>query len=171
MIVGNGDIATSLKLSMRPYDERFVFFASGVSNSKETDEDEYLREKRLLLQQDTKKHLVYFSSLAVFDGTSRYVEHKKEMEIMVRAVLDHYTIIRLGNITWGNNPHTLINYFKNKIKTSDNWMHEVQDVYRYVVEEPEFLHWIELIPDWNCEMSIIGRMMKVEDIIAKYVLV
>lgn len=74
-----------------------------------------------------------------------------------------YTIIRLGNITWGDNPNTLINYLK------INPTAEVRDVYRYVVEKDEFLHWINLIPNFNCEMNIPGKRMKVKDIVKEYV--
>jgi hypothetical protein len=47
-IVGNGDIASALKDLNK---DRWIFFASGVSNSRETDEDEYAREMSLLLEQ------------------------------------------------------------------------------------------------------------------------
>ena len=52
-IVGHGDIASVL--SDR---EDRIYFASGVSNSQETRESEYAREKTLLLQQEKIRHLV-----------------------------------------------------------------------------------------------------------------
>src|SRR3989344_344842 len=103
-IVGNGDIASVL-----PNKKNRLFFASGVSNSQETRESQYTREKNLLLKQDRKLHVVYFSTLAVLYGNNRYVQHKREMEELIKQELPRYTIMRLGNITWGTNPHTIIN--------------------------------------------------------------
>ena len=108
-IIGNGDIASVL-----PDRDNLLFFASGVSNSGETRESEYRREKDLLLAQNNQSHLVYFSSLAVFYGETRYTRHKKEMEGLVETYFPAHTIIRLGNIDFGDNPHTLINFFKDK---------------------------------------------------------
>ena len=157
MIIGNGDIASAL-----PHREDLLFFASGVSNSKELRESEYEREKDLLLKQDKTKHIVYFSSLVVFYGHTRYTKHKKLMELLVKTCFENYTIIRIGNITWGTNPHTLINYLKAHPKA------EIKDEYRYVCDKEEFLHWINLIPQWNCEMNITGRKMKVAEIVKEY---
>jgi nucleoside-diphosphate-sugar epimerase len=160
MVIGNGDIASALEEVDR---DDLLFFASGVSNSLEIRESEYEREVNLLLNQPVMKHLVYFSSLAVFYSDTRYAWHKKEMEGLVKNVFQRYTIIRLGNITWGNNPNTIINFFKNKL--SNNEPIEIRDEYRYVVWLEEFLHWINMIPDWSCEMNIPGEMMKIEEIV------
>jgi hypothetical protein len=161
MIVGHGDIASVL-----PDRKDFVYFASGVSNSQETREEEFERERRLLLEQDESKHLVYFGSLAIFYGDNAYVHHKINMEQTVKDVFKQHTIFRIGNISWGNNPHTLINFIRGKIKNGEPY--EVQDVYRYVVDKEEFLHWIDLIPDRSCEMNVPGRRMKVKDIVNEY---
>ena len=162
MIVGNGDIASVLK------DRKgFCFFASGVSNSQEKRESEYQREKNLLLEQNKQLHLVYFSSLGVLDGNTRYYQHKKEMEEIVKT-FRHYTIIRLGNIIWGKNPHTLINAMRKFHELGREL--EIKDVYRYLVDKDEFLYWVNLIPKWSCEMNIPGRRMKVKDIVKEFVL-
>jgi hypothetical protein len=162
MIIGHGDIASVLKDR-----EDWIYFASGVSNSQETRESEYQREIDLLMDQNTLKHLVYFSSLAIFYSDTRYTQHKLYMESLIKNNFDHYTIVRLGNITFGKNPHTLINYFKNQKKNHEKI--EVQDTYRYIVDKNEFLYWIDLIPDWNCEFNITGRRMKVKEVIKEYV--
>lgn len=161
MIVGHGDIASVLKDR-----KNYIFFASGVSNSSETRESEYQREVSLLLKQNKKRHLVYFGSLAIFyNPNTRYARHKKYMEDLVRKNFIHHTIIRMGNITWGKNPHTLINYFKNAIKKREKL--KIQDVYRYLIDKKELLHWIKLIPDWNCEMNLTGKPMKAREIVKK----
>lgn len=157
MIIGDGDIASVL-----PEREDLLFFASGVSNSQETDESEYEREFALLFQQDRSAHIVYFSSLAVLSGASRYLQHKREMEVAVKQVFPKHTIVRIGNILWGDNPHTLINYLR------ANPDAEVRDEYRYVVDQDEFLYWVNLIPDWSSEMNIPGKRMKVKEIKDEY---
>lgn len=164
MIVGNGDIASVL-----PSNKSHLFFASGVSNSQEIRESQYKREKNLLLKQDRKSHLVYFSSLAVLYGKNRYVQHKKEMESLIKQEFPRYTIIRIGNITWGTNPHTLINYFRRQLRAGKPI--KIQDTYRYIIDKDEFLHWIGLIPNWSCEMNITGRRMKVKEIVDEYCLI
>ena len=113
MILGNGDIASVLETVDK---EDRIYFASGVSNSQEKRESEYQREIDLLLKQNKTKKLVYFSSLCVFYSNNRYSAHKRIMENLVKDNFSNYTIVRMGNITWGNNPHTIINFFKNKIK-------------------------------------------------------
>lgn len=157
MIIGSGDVASVL-----PKRDDLLFFASGVSNSQEKKESAYKREIKLLLSQPPDAHLVYFSSLSVFYSDSRYAEHKRNMEFLVKLHFATYTIMRIGNIAWGKNPHTLINYLRAHPKA------EIQDVYRYVITQDEFLHWINLIPDWSCEMNCPGERLKVIKIKEKY---
>lgn len=163
MIIGNGDIANALREVDR---DDLLFFASGVSNSQETREEEFSREQDLLLSRNPKEHIVYFGSLSVFYADTRYTVHKREMEGLVKTGFKHWTIIRLGNITWGDNPHTLINFLRNKIKNNEPI--DVQDTYRYIISKVEFLHWIKLIPYWTCEMNLPGTRMKVEEIVNNY---
>ncbi len=161
-IIGSGDVASAI-----PDRVGLCFFASGVSNSQETRESEYQREKDLLSDQSKNLHLVYFSSLGVLNGKTRYYEHKREMEEIVKT-FRLYTIVRLGNITWGDNPTTFINYLKNKIKTGQPY--EIKDEYRYIVDKDEFQYWLNLIPGWTCELSIVGRRMKVSEVVKEYIL-
>ncbi len=162
-IVGEGDIASVLKER-----DGVLFFASGVSNSQETQESEYQREKDLLMEQDKDKRLVYFGSLSIFYGETRYTQHKKEMEELVKDNFDKYCIVRIGNIDFGDNPHTLINTLRAKVEKQEPL--QILDVERYVVDQEEFLHWINLIPDFNCEINIPGKRMKVTEIVKEYVL-
>lgn len=159
-IIGNGDIAKVLaKINIG----NKLIFASGVSNSQETRETEYKREVDLLMSQSKNQHIVYISSLCVLYAENRYAYHKKHMEDLIKKHFFSYTIIRIGNITWGTNPHTIINFFKKKIEREEDF--EVKDVYRYLVDKDEFLYWIKLIPDWSCEINIPGRRIKVFQIV------
>jgi len=167
-IVGNGDIAMALREGGIDSSD-LTFFCSGVSNSQETRESEYQREIDLLLEQNCY-HLIYFSSLCIFYSNSRYARHKRLMEEWVKGGPQGYTtILRMGNITWGNNPHTLINTLRERERLG--LPQNIQDVYRYIVDKDEFLHWVCLIPDtFNCEMNIPGRRLKVADIYHEFVL-
>ena len=158
MIVGDGDIASVLTDR-----EGFLFFASGVSNSQEMRESEYQREADLLMSQNKDLHLVYFSSLAVFEKDTRYFRHKKHMENLVKTNFPKHTIVRIGNITWGTNPRTLIN----DMRAHPN--RPIRDEWRYIVDVDEFLYWINLIPDWNCEMNVPGKRMKIKEVVDVYV--
>jgi UDP-2-acetamido-2,6-beta-L-arabino-hexul-4-ose reductase len=157
VIIGSGDVAQAL-----PDRDDLTFFASGVSDSSCTDEHKYDREVRLLLSQDSRAHIVYFSSLAVFFSDTRYTQHKRYMETLIRENFPTYTIVRIGNIDWGSNPHTLINYLRAHPKA------KVKDEYRYVVDKDEFLYWVDAIPPWNCEMNVVGERLKVKQIREKY---
>lgn len=158
MIIGKGDIASVLK----DRKDR-TFFASGVSNSAETRKSEYEREVKLLVKQDQTKKLVYFSSLGVFNTNTKYMHHKIKMEEIVIDLFPWYTIVRLGNIDWGTNPNTLINHLKAHPEA------EIRDEWRYICNKEEFLYWVNLIPNWNCEMNIPGRRLKVQEIYNEYV--
>lgn len=162
MIIGNGDIAKSIKHYNldRPL---VTFFASGVSNSKEDKEGEYEHEKDLLFKQPRELHLVYFSSLCIYYSQTRYAMHKLEMEHHVKGSFPSYTIVRLGNITWGNNKNTIINFFK--------WEHynlripNLNDEYRFLINGEQFNYWIRNIPfGMKNEMNITGEMVHVKEI-------
>lgn len=157
MIVGNGDIASVL-----PDRDDLNFFASGVSNSGEKRGSEYARERELLLRQDRAAHIVYFGTLAVFYSDTPYTRHKLSQEATIKDEFDTWTIMRIGNITFGDNPHTLINYLRAHPDA------EIRDEVRYIVGEYEFLHWVNLIPPWSAEMNLTGRMMTVKEIKEEY---
>lgn len=155
MVVGHGDIASVLKEVDR---DDFTFFASGVSNSSEIREEQFNRERDLLIQQSRDKRLVYFSTLSIYYKSTKYTIHKRSMEWLVKSEFTDYCIVRLGNLTWGSNPTTIINYFKNHPEA------EVQEGYRYLVDKEELLHWMKLIPPFNTEMNITGKLTSIKEI-------
>lgn len=157
MIVGNGDLASVLTER-----DDLLFFASGVSNSGDIPESEYRREIALLSQQPRNKRLVYFSSLAVFYSESRYARHKRAVEDTIKKYSKYYCIVRIGNIDWGTNPHTLINYLRAHPGA------EIKDEYRFIVNQDEFLFWINMIPPWNCEINIPGKRMTIQEVKNEY---
>jgi hypothetical protein len=156
MIVGTGDLAHALTDR-----EDLTLFASGISNRKDFGVEDIWREEELIQLQ--KGHLVYFSTLSIFYHHTLYTKHKLNMERLVKST-DNFTIVRIGNITWGDNPNTLINFLRHKIQ--NNLPFEVQDVYRYLIDKEELNHWVGLIkPYMSTEMNVPGRRLKVSEIV------
>lgn len=162
MIVGNGDISKALRDGGLDRPD-VMFFARGVSNSGETNRDEFLREIIALLNIREPEHIVYFSSLSVYYGDSIYTAHKKHMEYVVGDRYKNHTIIRLGNITWGDNPNTIINYFKACYQ--NGIQPELQNTYRHLVSWEEFEYWIDKIQVGKKDiMNIPGEFIHVKEI-------
>jgi hypothetical protein len=155
MIIGNGDIASAI------IDREDVnFFASGVSNSACTDFKQFNREITLLDKMPKHVHVVYFSSLCIYYSPSFYANHKKMMERIVRTSFDSYTIVRLGNISWGINPNTFINYLKAHLEA------EIQNVYRHIIDKEEFQYWLSMIRVGERDiMNVPGKMVWVPDFV------
>lgn len=117
MIVGNGLIANLFKENDK---KNVVFFASGVSNSLETDKSAFLREENLLrktLEENPEKIFIYFSTCSIYDSSkngSFYVNHKLKMEQIVEEFSEKFLILRVSNaVGKGGNPNLLMNYLVN----------------------------------------------------------
>ena len=162
MIIGNGDIAHAL-IEGGVDREDINFFASGVSNSSVKDNETFLKEKLLLSNYNPEKHLVYFSSLCIYYTDTPYALHKKQMEHFIKNCLKSYTIVRIGNVTWGNNRNTIINHFKQcYIKGIQP---EIKNTYRHLLTKEEFIYWVKLIsPGINDVMNMPGEMVYVNEI-------
>lgn len=69
MIVGDGLIASLFTSHDK---ENVIFFASGVSNSLETKEEEFLREENLIrntIKNNPNKIFLYFSTCSIYDSS------------------------------------------------------------------------------------------------------
>lgn len=123
MIVGDGLIASLF------YDfdrEDIIFFASGVSNSLETKEEEFLREENLIrntIKKNPNKVFLYFSTCSIYDSSkteSQYVLHKLKMEQIIAQLCPQYLVLRLSNaVGKGGNPNLLINYLVRSVKSGE----------------------------------------------------
>lgn len=118
MVIGNGLIARAFSYWDRTGDNVLIF-ASGVSNSKENRPAEFLREQRLLEDASVRGDLlVYFSTCSIDDETlteTPYVQHKIQMEQIVRTV-DRYAIFRLPQVVGCTaNQHTLTNFIQRAV--------------------------------------------------------
>jgi hypothetical protein len=161
MIVGRGDIASVLNDR-----DGAIFFVSGVSNSNETRESEFMREIELLDKQDKTKCIFYFSSIALDDlnKNSQYLQHKRRMELLIKSNFENYNIIRIGNITWGSNPNTFINYIKNKKSKGESV--EIKDEYKYVIDKEQLVLLTDNLPlTGQNTICVFGRMAKVAELV------
>ncbi len=116
MVVGNGMIANRF-MSYKD-DDDVIIFASGVSNSKDTVEENFIREFQLLhktVSDYTDKTLVYFSTCSLEDNDlalAPYVIHKKTVEEFIKRNVAKFYLFRISNLAGtSNNPYTLLNYF------------------------------------------------------------
>lgn len=116
MIIGSGLIASSfldVELS------NILIFASGVSNSKEENLSEFDREKKLLLKtiyENLDKKIVYFSTCDYYDSkkSSKYLNHKFEMETLIKENCKSWIIFRVSQIIgYGNKNNLLFNFILN----------------------------------------------------------
>ncbi len=116
MVVGNGMIAN--RFMNYKNDKNNIIFAAGVSNSKDTIEQNFSREFELLnktIKGHHDKALVYFSTCSVEDEdlqNAPYVVHKKRIEKFIQQNVEKYYLFRVSNLAGvSNNPYTLLNYF------------------------------------------------------------
>ena len=136
MIIGSGLLASSFNKYMN--DCKYLFFASGVSNSNETRNGSFSREENLLRKAillNRSKHFIYFSSCDVIYSEelgSAYFHHKKRMEEIVIENCKLFTIFRLPQvISKSNNPNLLVNYFKSAIvenRSFDIWVNATKNL-------------------------------------------
>ncbi len=160
MLIGKGDIANVL-----PYRGDLIYFAAGISDEDigEDDITAFNREIAELEKLPKDRHLVYFSSLYIFKHTTPFTAYKRVMEKYVRKHFTSWTIVRLGNICWADNPNSFIKKFKEKLKRNSEIV--IEEDYRYMLTQKEFLHWIEQIPSGqNYEMNITGKLMSMAEI-------
>jgi len=126
MVIGNGLLAKGF--ASYKDDERFLIFASGVSNSKTKKPEAYERETSLLQQtiaDHPSKTFVYFSTCSIYDPEEKnaaYVQHKLNIEKIIAVSASSYFIFRLSNIAGRSpNPNTLLNYFFFHIRNGINF--------------------------------------------------
>jgi nucleoside-diphosphate-sugar epimerase len=126
MIIGNGLVANAFA-EFRP-NENIVIFASGVSNSKETDSGAFEREINLLndhINRHGEKKWVYFSTCSITDTSladSKYIGHKLEVERIIQSRLRDYVIFRVSNaVGQTSNPYTVMNYLVNCISNGEEF--------------------------------------------------
>jgi nucleoside-diphosphate-sugar epimerase len=158
LIVGRGLLGESLN-KLRHKD--VLFFASGVSNSKQQNGPEFERETNLLirtLEGTEKRHFYYFSTCSIFDSSlaeSAYIAHKKQMEKIVLSK-PVGRVIRLPNVVGPTgNPANLVNYLKYSIKRA-NPIKIQRDATRYLLGVDEMNLLLQDVVDNAGEQKVLS---------------
>ena len=100
----------------------FIIFASGVSDSKNTDSNSSNREEELItktLLENTGLTFIYFSSILTDTINNDYYKHKLKMEELVKLKAEKYIIFRIPQIVgFLGNQNNLFNHLVNNVKTN-----------------------------------------------------
>jgi len=136
-IIGNGMVARAFANGLR-LNSNLVIFASGVSNSNCKSQEQFERERSLLLNtiEETSQTVpfLYFGTCSIYDPDAlakAYVVHKREME---KLVLSHPAgcVIRLPQLAGPNAPpNTLLSVLVSKIKAGEEvevWSNAVRNI-------------------------------------------
>ncbi|MDD5521718.1 MAG: NAD-dependent dehydratase [Kiritimatiellae bacterium] len=118
-------------------DPEVLIYAAGVSNSGETREDAFARERALLATVWRSNLLtVYFGTCSMADPEKRetlYVHHKEHMEEIVQA-LPRHSILRFPQLVGRTpNPFTLTNYLYRKIVDGESF-HVWKNARRHIMD-------------------------------------
>jgi nucleoside-diphosphate-sugar epimerase len=123
MIIGSGFIAKNFKKkSLLIKKRRIAIYASGVSNSKSINKNNFLRERKKIISYKKKissNIFVYISTCSIFDPSRKntaYVKHKLNMENVVKNNFNKFVIVRFPEVVgFNSNKNNLINFFYQKI--------------------------------------------------------
>ena len=124
MVIGSGMMGKAF--SMYQDNSAVLIFASGVSNSRETERIAFEREESALveaLRDNADKSFMYFSTCSIADpeaGRTPYVLHKLKMEGLISSAHSRHFIFRLPQVVGiSANRTTLLNYFYDMIIKSE----------------------------------------------------
>lgn len=123
VIVGKGMIAEAFKDSKVEND--FLLLAAGVSDSSEKKNSAFLREKIIVREaicNNSDLKVVYFSTCSIY-GVARtpYIEHKLEMEDIIKENAKSYLILRLPQVVGFTRNLTLISFVVDQLLKKNNF--------------------------------------------------
>jgi hypothetical protein len=171
MIIGNGLIAKKFKENF--FDENYVIFASGVSSSKEDNDEEYIKEEKLLsntINNFNNLKIIYFSSVFCDYYDNKYYNHKKKMENIIINNSQEYLIFRLPQLIGnGGNKNNIFNFFVENINNEKKI--EVQiNSYRSLIDINDFYDIVifslkvsknEILKFSNIEKISVKKLVKI----------
>lgn len=158
MVVGSGLLANAFS----EYNEinDILIFASGVSNSKEVLEDQFLREEQLLNlyleEYGNSKYFIYFSTCSIFDtyfGKSAYTKHKINMENNIIEKALNYNIFRLSQVLGKNNKNQLVRFLFDVIKNEKSF--DLYNIERNIIDIDDVLFFVKKIIDLQKSINSI----------------
>lgn len=137
MVVGSGLLAKAFLSYEKKND--ILIFASGVSNSKETSQEQFAREEHLLSlyleKYGNSTYFIYFSTCSAFDtyfDRSAYTKHKINMEQIIIEKALKYNIFRLPQVLGKNNKNQLVGFLSDAIKMEKSF--ELFDIERNIID-------------------------------------
>ena len=156
-------------------DPRVVIFASGVSDSLETNPTAFARERELL-QRTRAEHpdalLVYFGTCSVYDPDRRdtpYVRHKLEMESFLEASPGPWLVLRLPlALGHGHRGHTLGRFLYEHIQREEPFEVWAGST-RYPIDVEDVLRIAKRLmaeqSNWNRRINVALRAFSVLDFV------
>jgi nucleoside-diphosphate-sugar epimerase len=159
MVLGNGLMASAF-INDYGKNNDFVIFASGVSNSLETNINEFKREENLLiktLSENKDKRFVYFSTFADSNIEKiKYVEHKLNMETLIKESENYCSIFRLPQIIGrGGNKHALANFIIDKLKNHEE-ITVYKNTYKSLIDVEDVKRIVDvLLMRWKSENTYV----------------
>ncbi len=137
LVIGSGMLAH--EFSDYKDDNDIIIFASGVSNSRETRESEFEREKELLIatiDNISSEKIIYFSTCAMYDSyfdNNRYIKHKLHMESYIKKNVKNFIIARLPQVMGkSNNKQQLMGFLYDKILNNEEF--ELFNIDRNIID-------------------------------------
>jgi hypothetical protein len=170
MIIGNGMIAKVFKEHF--HKENVLIFASGVSNSRETRNSEFIKELNMVRESIVNFPdllFVYFSSCSIHNGNTMYSDHKISVENFIIENSKNYLILRLPIVLGKNqNKNQLIGYLFDKL-----YKNELVEVYknanRYIIDSFDLPRIVDLLIDKGISKQILevafNNSLLIEEII------
>jgi len=158
MVMGGGLLASKF-LEQAKHFKNFIIFASGVSDSNETNEEQYHREIELVyntLTDNPELTFVYFSCILADVSRNRYYDHKLEIEELIKENTDSYVIFRVPQIVGnGGNKNNLFNAFKTSAINNDD-MIIYTDAERAIIDIDDLVEIVKF-----CCATLIGTTHKI----------
>lgn len=164
MIVGNGLLANGFIEESFDH-KKFIVFVSGVSDSKKTNEEDFNREKTLLLKtilENKSLKLLYFSSILTEVQDNRYYQHKLEVEDIVKKNSKDYIIFRVPQIIGkGGNKSNLVNYLKQSLLSGKEII-IFKNTYRSLIDIIDLVRIVNYCKDIvSCDTVYISDIEKI----------
>lgn len=164
MIVGNGLLANGFIEESFDH-KKFIVFVSGVSDSKKTNEEDFNREKTLLLKTISENKglkLLYFSSILTGVQDNRYYQHKLEVEDIVKKNSKDYIIFRVPQIIGkGGNKSNLVNYLKQSLISGEEII-IFKNTYRSLIDIIDLVRIVNYCKDIvSCDTVYISDIEKI----------